>query len=287
MDSSVRAAVRQTFQPNASLAGENPSSWVIGLTQQGECLMQEEGAPEPILVRRHDVTLVRPGIKHSWRVPNGASVARPGAASPWTILYVIFSPRVHVLEWLLQLTEDRGLQRIHLSTAPIRQHVEAALLNALGHRAGANADRQEMTLHCVESAILWCRRMRRESQTPVLPRVRAALNFLHDNLGSPSLRIETVTQACHTSRSRLLHDFRTQVGMPLMTYLERERMRRAQELLSAGYMSVKEVAGEVGYRDPKHFSRRFRALTGRSPSALRQPGQPRATQLQRGSRYAI
>lgn len=47
------------------------------------------------------------------------------------------------------------------------------------------------------------------------------------------------------------------------------KMREARRLLDAGDLRVADVAERVGYADPFHFSRRFKAFWGRSPSDLK------------------
>jgi len=47
------------------------------------------------------------------------------------------------------------------------------------------------------------------------------------------------------------------------------KMREARRLLDAGGLRVGDVAERVGYADPFHFSRRFKAFWGRSPSELK------------------
>ena len=46
-------------------------------------------------------------------------------------------------------------------------------------------------------------------------------------------------------------------------------MRRAAEMLAAGRVSVREVAGRVGYRQPAQFAKAFRRATGAAPSEFR------------------
>ena len=47
------------------------------------------------------------------------------------------------------------------------------------------------------------------------------------------------------------------------------KMREARRLLAAGDLRVADVAERVGYADPFHFSRRFKAFWGRSPSGMK------------------
>ena len=46
------------------------------------------------------------------------------------------------------------------------------------------------------------------------------------------------------------------------------KMRRAHDLLTTGRWRVGEVAEQVGFESPYHFSRRFKDLFGRPPSAV-------------------
>ncbi len=54
-----------------------------------------------------------------------------------------------------------------------------------------------------------------------------------------------------------------------MLYLRRIRVNRARYLLKNTEQLVEEIAFDVGFSDPFHFSRVFRTITGKSPSAWR------------------
>jgi AraC family transcriptional regulator len=69
--------------------------------------------------------------------------------------------------------------------------------------------------------------------------------------------------------------FRQAVGVPPHRYVLRERIREAQQLLSAGAMSLAELATHLGFSDQSHFSRAFRKVTGMTPGAY--PLKPLAT----------
>jgi AraC-like DNA-binding protein len=59
--------------------------------------------------------------------------------------------------------------------------------------------------------------------------------------------------------------FRQRTGFTLGQYTAMVRMRRARYLLSSSPAPVKDVAWQVGYRDPLHFSRCYRNFWGRAP----------------------
>ena len=47
------------------------------------------------------------------------------------------------------------------------------------------------------------------------------------------------------------------------------RLEKARELLLTGKLNVSEVAFEVGFNDPKYFSRLFSETYGQAPSEFR------------------
>jgi len=61
--------------------------------------------------------------------------------------------------------------------------------------------------------------------------------------------------------------FRKQTGYSIREYLERARVFKATELMRDTTMNVSEIGERVGYEDPMYFSRVFKKITGKSPSA--------------------
>ncbi len=71
------------------------------------------------------------------------------------------------------------------------------------------------------------------------------------------------------SRSRFFNLFREHTGLSPLDWLNRHRIRRAQELLVTSDIPVAEVARQVGFRDLPFFFRLFRRHVGCSPAAAR------------------
>jgi AraC-like DNA-binding protein len=102
-----------------------------------------------------------------------------------------------------------------------------------------------------------------------LDRIRAALALMNRSYSKPLSLADLAKCAClHPTYFNQV--FKRAVGMPPMKFLEQQRLRRAQELLSRDSESVTDIALEVGYQDPYYFSRAFRRFTGLSPSAWRE-----------------
>jgi AraC-like DNA-binding protein len=82
----------------------------------------------------------------------------------------------------------------------------------------------------------------------------------------------TLTEFAHSvnlSVWRLSHIFKSDVGMPPIKYLKLLRMERAKGLLESSFLSVKEIAFQVGLNDESHFVRDFKLTYGHSPTTYR------------------
>ena len=111
----------------------------------------------------------------------------------------------------------------------------------------------------------------RASGTPDDP-VRRAVAHVRDRWDADGLvpvAREELAAAASVSVGHLSRLFRAEHGCGPVRALELVRLARGLVLLRSGSMSVKEVGAAVGFADQYHFSHRFRAAFGRSPSAYR------------------
>lgn len=99
-------------------------------------------------------------------------------------------------------------------------------------------------------------------------RVNSVLNYIDRNLAQP-LELCSLAKIAHVSPVYFSALFRRQMGQPPMAYVRQRRLDLARSLLASGDQSVEEIAREVGFEDPFHFSRAFHRHVGTSPSAYR------------------
>jgi AraC-like DNA-binding protein len=88
-----------------------------------------------------------------------------------------------------------------------------------------------------------------------------------------SLRLRTLEQIareCHVNNAYLCRLFRRYDHQSPYQYLLRLKVNFAATRLQQTGVLVKQVAEEVGFSDPFHFSRVFRSVLGLSPDAFRQ-----------------
>ena len=83
------------------------------------------------------------------------------------------------------------------------------------------------------------------------------------------LSLTDFAQSVNLSVWRLCHIFKSDVGMPPIKYLRLLRMERAKGLLESSFLSVKEIAYQVGLNDESHFVRDFKSTYGFSPAIYR------------------
>lgn len=93
------------------------------------------------------------------------------------------------------------------------------------------------------------------------------MNHLADSLG-----VEAISLVGHCSPSTAERLFRRHTGLPVMTWVRKQRLERAVFLLRTTGLPVKEVGRLVGYPDQLHFSRAFRKHTGLPPSQFSSSG---------------
>ncbi|MFD3520105.1 helix-turn-helix transcriptional regulator [Streptomyces sp. NPDC058653] len=103
---------------------------------------------------------------------------------------------------------------------------------------------------------------------PLIAMMAAVRADWSDGVARP-LSLERLARAAGVSESTLCRICRRQLGVSPVEGLERLRLARAEPLLWLSNLSLRAVAVQCGFADAYHFSRRFRAVYGMSPSAFR------------------
>ena len=99
-------------------------------------------------------------------------------------------------------------------------------------------------------------------------RISYVIARIEAHLAEPC-RVDQLAQAVNMSPSYLTRLFRDQTGCSPASYVRELRLRRAYELVQTTFLSIKEVMAAVGWNDPSHFCRAFKARFGVSPKGLR------------------
>lgn len=104
----------------------------------------------------------------------------------------------------------------------------------------------------------------REPSREAFLRCKALIDDQAERLGT----LEEIAQAAGVETSSVCRWFRRYQGTSPYQYLLRRKMNAAAEYLIENGGLVKEVAQRVGFSDPFHFSRAFKAVHGVAPRTL-------------------
>lgn len=78
---------------------------------------------------------------------------------------------------------------------------------------------------------------------------------------------DVAVELSEMSLRRFTARFKQQTGRTFIEYLNRWRIEKAQELMLTKRLTLHEVAQQVGYADEFYLSRKFKQVTGMSPTA--------------------
>ncbi|HVT07493.1 MAG TPA: helix-turn-helix domain-containing protein [Polyangia bacterium] len=98
-------------------------------------------------------------------------------------------------------------------------------------------------------------------------RILQAMQYIRENYAE-KLRVDEVARRVAMSPSHFAHRFQAVARISPMRFVRQVRLERARERLVSG-ARVSEVAMEVGFESPAHFTREFKRTFGCTPSMSR------------------
>ncbi|MEV6411604.1 helix-turn-helix domain-containing protein [Kribbella sp. NPDC051718] len=101
------------------------------------------------------------------------------------------------------------------------------------------------------------------------PAVATCLALVEDD-PAHAWRLDDLAAAVALDAAYLGRIFRKSTGLSPLDYLARLRAERAAALLANSELPIARIGAEVGWPDPTYFARRFRALSGLTPTEYRQ-----------------
>ncbi|HVV03603.1 MAG TPA: ATP-binding protein, partial [Puia sp.] len=97
--------------------------------------------------------------------------------------------------------------------------------------------------------------------------IRQALDLVEKNMANPDFSVEEMSRELFISRVALYKRLLALTGKTPIEFIRSTRLKRAAQLLEKSQHTVSEIAYEVGFNNPKYFSRYFKAEFGVLPSA--------------------
>lgn len=110
-------------------------------------------------------------------------------------------------------------------------------------------------------------------QRPTHPAVQHAMRLLEASIDEP-WTLDRLAALVNLAPGYLVRLFGKAAGISPMAYLNRVRAERAAGLLIETELPIATIGAMVGWHDPSHATRRFRATFGLSPSQYRSAFRP-------------
>lgn len=96
--------------------------------------------------------------------------------------------------------------------------------------------------------------------------VNDATKYVESNLDKADISVETMSEAMGMSRVHLYKRLLSVTGMTPSEFIRRIRLMRAEQLLRKSQLTVSEVSYQVGFNNPRYFSKYFKEMYGVMPS---------------------
>lgn len=108
--------------------------------------------------------------------------------------------------------------------------------------------------------------------------LKRAIEAMEENMREEEFKVESLAAALHMSRSALYLKLKALVDQTPQAFMRTMRLKRGAQLLRDRAGSISEIAAEVGFLEPTHFSRGFKKQFGMSPSQYRDGVAVRSTE---------
>ena len=96
------------------------------------------------------------------------------------------------------------------------------------------------------------------------------LKYIETRISDENLKIEDLADAVNMGRTVFYGKIKALVGMSPSDFVRKLRMQRAEELVVRSKLNFSQIAYNVGFSDPKYFTKCFKKETGMTPSEYRQ-----------------
>lgn len=101
--------------------------------------------------------------------------------------------------------------------------------------------------------------------TQIHEKVASALSIVLENYSEVE-SLDDVADRLHITKTYLSKVFKEDLDINFVMFLSRIRISKAKELMLLGNHNITQISREVGYEDPKYFTRVFKRITGETPS---------------------
>lgn len=238
--------------------------WLMIYTLAGQGRSSLNG--QDYFCEQGDVLLLSPDTPHDYGTAGIAA---------WDFYWAHFVPRPTWISWLQLPVLESGLMRLHVAETAAQARITQAFKRLLLDNKHTGSISDELSQNALEEILLLIAQYQARMRRNIDARVEIVLDYLAQHLNEP-VTIESLAKLVTISPSRLAHLFKEQVGdTPLQMFLML-RLRQAARLLEFTSRPIHEIANDLGFQSPFHFSRRFKDYFNMSPAQYRRNVQRQA-----------
>lgn len=122
------------------------------------------------------------------------------------------------------------------------------------------------TMGCFYKILALLRQQTASRPEPQIPeQIRPSLQWIDEHFTDPTISVAEAALASHVSEVYLRRLFHKAIGLSPRQYIVGKRISYAIALLESRCFTVRQVAEQTGFSDPKYFSTVFRQIVGCSP----------------------
>ena len=169
---------------------------------------------------------------------------------------------------------EKASRKVHPFNPALRWLVRRLMEETTGYPTHPRPAEARIALRALICAVL-VEAIRQMLVTPTEPKrfVAAAITYLRQHLHEP-VGMADLVRHVGLGRARMFDLFKTQTGLTPNDYLQRMRIKKAQEQLRQTKLSVTEIGLAVGFSSGQYFSTVFARYSGVSPTHFRKGAKP-------------
>ena len=169
---------------------------------------------------------------------------------------------------------EKASRKVHPINPALRWLVRRLMEETAGYPTNPRRAEAGTALRALICAVL-VEAMRQMLVPPTEPKqfVSAAVVYLRQHFHEP-VGMADLVRHVGFSRARMFDLFKAQTGLTPHDYLQRMRIKKAQEQLRQTKLSVTDIGLAVGFSSGQYFSTVFSRYTGVSPTRFRKGAKP-------------